>query len=409
MKNKDIKEFIDKTIYEETKKILTEQFLPNQQSDNAQGDEASIIDKFQSLSPLSNNVKHVEKITDGTMIIFDNVPHDTFIQAFNANSQEDAESKLIAAINNDLDNSEDGNYDVDVDVASNGQTMNIKITIFTGDPLGDDNEEENGTEMMENTTSIDNNNPTGKKTLRLTEEKLVDLIGKMVEKAQKENKRDAAHKLLQENTVVANGKKIARLTEAQMKFVLDGLVLEAIPGLEAVKTAHKKSKTETDDHMGDVEKKMKAHLSFEGNDNPEFPKQVNSGDKTAHRNSEQDEEFIDNYRGGTSLDLDYDTKPTKEFQERAKKAIKGDSKMGNSQEAANVIKSDLGEKLIKKTKNKEKTVSSDPMYKKDSQPIKADKTEIKNTALNESKLNTPLIAEEIQKMKHIAFFDKSSQ
>ena len=409
MENKEVKNFVDKTIYEEVKNMLIEQFMPDQQADDS-----NIIDKFQSLAPLSNNVGQVEKITDGTVINIENVSPDVFMQTFNASSPEEAESKLIAALNDDLNQSEDGNYDVDVNIESDGQTLTLKIMILAGEPL-DDNEEQqtekNNTEME---TNIEQNfmecgKNANKKTLRLTEEKLVDLIGKMVVETQKQNKREAAYKLLQENTVVVNGKKVARLTETQMKAVLDGLVLEAIPGLEAVKTVHKKSETETSNHMSDVENKLKKYLSFEGNDNPEFPNQVNSSDKVAHRNSKEDEEFIDDYRGGSHVDLDYDTEPTKEFKERAENALKGNPKMGNCQDAANVIKSDLGEKIIKKANKKKKDIADDPMYKKDPQPTKTEKPEEKHTALDESKQINPLVTEEIQKMKHIYSFNKSSQ
>lgn len=412
--NKEIKEFIDKTIYEEVKNMITEQFMPSQQTDNNQEDNDNIVSKLQSLSPLSNNIKQIEKITDGTVINIENISPDAFMRAFNASSPEEAETKLIAAINDDLDQNENGDYDIDVNVESDGQFLTLKIMMLTGTPLGDNDEqqkEKNDTEMGENIEQncVECGKTTNKKILSLTEDKLVALIGKMVTEVQKQNKKNAAYKLIKENTVIINGKKVARLTETQMKSVLDGLVLEAIPGLEAVKSAHKKSETETSGHMTGVEKKLKKYLSFDGNDNPEFPKQINSGDKVAHRNSKKDEEFIDDYRGGSPLDLEYDTEPSEKFKERAENALKGDPKMGNCQDAANVVKSDLGEKIIKKTNKKKKDIADDPMYKKDPQPTKTEKPEKEHTALDESKENDPVVIEEIKKMKRIYSYNKASQ
>jgi hypothetical protein len=406
MKNKEVKEFIDKTIYEETKNILIEQFMPNKYNNN-------IIDKFKSLLPLSNNIKEVEQITDGTIINIGNVSPDVFMRTFNAKTQEEAESKLITALNGDLKQSEDENYDIDVNIESDGKFLTLKIMILTGEPLDDNDKqiEKNDTEMKENIkqncTECDKN--VSKKTFRLTEEKLVNLIEKMVMEVKKINKKNITYELLKENTVIINNKKIVRLTESQMKSVLDGLVLEAIPGLEAVKSVHNKSGSESSEHMNNVEKKLKKYLSFEGNDNPEFPNQINSGNKVAHRISNEDEEYIDDYRGGTPLDLEYDTEPSKKFKERAEKAIKGDSKMGNGQDATNVIKSKLGEKIIKKVNKKKKDIADDPMYKKDVQPINTKKSEKEHTALDESKQIRPIISEDIKKMKHIYSFNKSSQ
>lgn len=55
--------------------------------------------------------------------------------------------------------------------------------------------------------------------------------------------------------------------------------------------------------------------------------------------TEKQEEYIEDVmRGGTMINLEYDVEPSEGFKNRLKMALEGDRKMGNSQEAANVIK-----------------------------------------------------------------------
>jgi hypothetical protein len=70
--------------------------------------------------------------------------------------------------------------------------------------------------------------------------------------------------------------------------------------------------------------------------------------------------------------------------------------MGNSQDAANVIPSKLGEKIIKKVKRKHEEESKAPMYAKDPQPT---------TIVKESKI----VSEEILRMKQMASYNKKTQ
>jgi hypothetical protein len=153
--------------------------------------------------------------------------------------------------------------------------------------------------------------------------------------------------------------------------------------------------------MADVEKEMKKQASFDGNDNPEFPKQVNKGEKVARVNSEKEDEDVADNRGGGMEDLDYVNEPSENFKKRLKMALEGDALMGNSQEYANVIKSDTGKKLAKKVLRKDKEEEGAPMYNKDVQPSKD---------VNESKLKfSDLLNEEISKMKNIASYNKKTQ
>jgi hypothetical protein len=202
-------------------------------------------------------------------------------------------------------------------------------------------------------------------------------------------------------TSVNESKKVLRLTESEMIKVIKSIVKESIPGLEALNKAKKGTGEESKSHMADVEKEMKKQASFDGNDNPEFPKQVNKGEKVARVNSEKEDEDVADNRGGGMEDLDYVNEPSENFKKRLKMALEGDALMGNSQEYANVIKSDTGKKLAKKVLRKDKEEEGAPMYNKDVQPSKD---------VNESKLNfSDLLNEEISKMKNIASYNKKTQ
>ncbi len=191
-----------------------------------------------------------------------------------------------------------------------------------------------------------------------------------------------------------------RLSESQLVDLIKKMVNEAVPGLETFQKAHKESGSQNDEALSDVEKKIKEYLNFDGNDNPEFPHQV-GGEVKARRADEDESEEVADHRGGGLEDLIYDVDPSKEAQERHVMALKGDSKMGNSHDAGNVIPSKLGEKIIKKVKRKDKQEEDMPMYNKDAQPTKA---------VNESEeASKKVISEEIQRMKQMASYNKKTQ
>lgn len=195
-------------------------------------------------------------------------------------------------------------------------------------------------------------------------------------------------------------KKKIRLKESELIQLINKMVTESIPGLDAVKGAHNADK-ETKQHLSDVEKKMKDSASFDGNDNPEFPKPIGKGEKVARENSDEENEFVEDTRGGTPLDLDYDSEPSKQFKDRLKKALEGDATTGNSQEYANVIKSDLGKNLAKQAERKDKKEDEKPMYNKDAQPTKS---------VNESTFKmSDVLNEEIKKMKDMVNYNKKTQ
>ena len=197
-------------------------------------------------------------------------------------------------------------------------------------------------------------------------------------------------------------KKTLRLTESELIKLIGKMVSEAaIPGMETYKKAHSASGKENKENLSNVDKKIKGALSIPGATNPEFPKANTKGDKVADNNTKEEDEVVADHRGGTMLDLDYETEPSSEFKDRLKKALEGDATMGNSHDAGNVIKSDLGEKLAKVAKRKEEEEKNAPMYNKDAQPVKI---------VKESKTEAEVILEnEIKKMKMIYGYDKKTQ
>jgi hypothetical protein len=191
-----------------------------------------------------------------------------------------------------------------------------------------------------------------------------------------------------------------RVSESELVNLIKKMVNEAIPGLETQQKSHKESGSQNKEALSDVEKKIKDYLNFDGNNNPEFPNQI-GGEVKARRADDAESEEVADHRGGGLEDLIYDIDPSKEAQERHEMALKGDTKMGNSQDAANVIPSKLGEKIIKKVKRKDKEEENMPMYNKDVQPTKH---------VNESEeASKKVVSEEIQRMKQMASYNKKTQ
>lgn len=195
-------------------------------------------------------------------------------------------------------------------------------------------------------------------------------------------------------------KKKVRLSEKELTDLIGKLVLESIPGLEALKKSHGQASGQD---LKDSRKKIDDYLNFSGNTDSEFPNQNGAEeDKEAYRNNSDEEEFVDTYRGKGLQDLDYDNKPSKEFIDRLRMALEGDSKMGNGQkDTANTTSSKVGEKMFKSIDKEKKTRKAEPMYKKDPAPT---------TEVNESKkMSKSLVSEEIQRMKNMTNYNKKTQ
>jgi exonuclease VII small subunit len=198
-------------------------------------------------------------------------------------------------------------------------------------------------------------------------------------------------------------KKKLRLSEEELVKLIGKLVAESIPGLEAVKKSHNQASGQD---LKDSVKKIDDYLKFSGNTKPEFPNQEGvEEEKEAYRNTSDEEEFIDTYRGGGLQDLDYDNKPSKEFIDRLRMALEGDPKMGNGQkDTANTTPSNVGKDLFKSIDKEKKTRDADPMYNKDAAPV----TEPKK--INEDEESSKkVVLEEIDRMKKMANYNKKTQ
>jgi hypothetical protein len=278
-----------------------------------------------------------------------------------------------------------------------------------------------------------------KKTkLRLTESELVSLIKKMVSKSKVNESKEDGEKM--ELFYVMNDKdqvkNISKKESDAEKFLEKSLkgegkiksktvykkdydsekvtvstiknytLNESVPGLMVTKKAQSGSKKESDDYMKDVEQKLKKISTFDGNDNPEFPKQIGKGEKMAINPTEEQDEIIADNRGGGMEDLNYDYEPSENFKKRLKMALEGDPKMGNSQDAANVIKTDTGKNLAKKSERKKEKESENFEVSwghswKDPENI---------TTVKESKTTmSSVLEEEIKRMKRILGYDESTQ
>jgi hypothetical protein len=186
-----------------------------------------------------------------------------------------------------------------------------------------------------------------------------------------------------------------KLNESELISLIAKIVNESFPGAEKYNSVHKDSGKENSDALSDVEQKIKNFLSFDDNDNPEFPNQI-GGEVKARRADEDEADEVALNRGGGLEDLAYDIEPSEETKERHKKALTGHTTMGNSHDAANVVPSKLGEKMIKKVKRKKEAIEAAPMYGKDPQP---------STIVKESKM----VSEDILRMKQMASYNKKTQ
>jgi hypothetical protein len=196
-------------------------------------------------------------------------------------------------------------------------------------------------------------------------------------------------------------KKTLRLTESELVALIGKMVNESVPGLTVTKKSHTDSGKENNTHLSDVDKKMKDYLSIPGNNNNEFPEQNKKGDSVKVNPTNEEEETIADEKGRGLENLEYDHEPSNQFKERLKKAIEGDASMGNSQDYANVVKTDLPKKLEKEIKRKSEDKKEEPRYNKEAQPTKS---------MNESVVSSSsILEEEIKKMKKLTSYNEKTQ
>lgn len=228
----------------------------------------------------------------------------------------------------------------------------------------------------------------------LTEDELIDMIERIVNEQEKENK------------------------------VKGNIKVEKAKGTVETDKVLKADKGENDDYLKLVTKKMKDYLKDgskgEYNANPEFfPKgngQLAKMAKKAYEPTEDVEEYIEDFAyGGGMENLDYDEiKPNEEWME---KTIEGSSKTGNSQDYANAEKTEFGKKLNAKRKRNAFSQEKKQSYQKSNQPTtkgevskvekKSDKMFAKLESTDDKK--EKLVNEQIDKMKKFIDYDRKTQ
>jgi len=142
---------------------------------------------------------------------------------------------------------------------------------------------------------------------------------------------------------------------------------ESTPGINITNKVLKDGGKQNQDALKAVADKLKNYLKYKFNSNPEFPHQNNSKtdyDSPMYRNNTDQEDYIDDWRGGGMADLEYDTEPSKEFGDNFKKYLDGSSDKGNAQsnkdgDLGNVVSNKVGERIQKTLKRKHKKLQGD--------------------------------------------------
>lgn len=388
MKTKEFNKYLKDVLYNETKKIIKEEVDEN--------DLIETVKSFQTLSALINKISAIKKLPNGFIILINNITNEELMQCCGGDTPEESQKKLLQGLHYDMEEKKLGdNMDLDLSMEGENNQFNLQIKITTNDD-----------DVLGNDEDLNEYFPASNDDI--TTPKVID--------KKKKDKLILGDKQIKEQKNMKN-KKIVRMTESELVKFLKRIITESenknqpftktvgkqsergsdqsVPGVQVTKTAQNTSKKETGEHLKNVEKKMKSYLSFDGNDNPEFPKQIGKGEKVARKNTTDQEQEIEDNRGRGPQDLNYDTDFAEKQTERIKKALSGDSTMGNEQDkdTANVIKSDVGKKMEKNMKRRQDIKKEEPLYNKEAVPTKTKKN----------------INEDIEKIKKLYTYDKVTQ
>jgi hypothetical protein len=208
-------------------------------------------------------------------------------------------------------------------------------------------------------------------------------------------------------------KKTIRLTETELTNMIAKMVSESIPGLDAAKKSHTESGKENKANIAAVEKKIAATMKFDGNDNPEFPKAIGKGEKVARKNTPaQEDEIKKNFAGLENLD--YDIEPSQQFKDRLKKSIEGHSTTGNAPTTEKTdVKPSNGSKLGEEPKDKDGNVIPTPETAKGIEKQVKDRQKDKDSRELYTKQAVPVksksINEEVEKMKKMFKYNEKTQ
>ena len=229
-------------------------------------------------------------------------------------------------------------------------------------------------------------------------------------------------------------KKSVKLTESEMIDLIEKIIKEeeekvkgnikvgTTKGLEKYKQVHDKDGKENSDYLKDVAQKMKDYLKDgskgEYETNPKiFPKgngEIEKMKKKAYVPSGAVEEYTDNLTAAALENIDYDDiKPNEEW---VSANIEGSSKTGNGA-GGNAIDTGLGKKINAKRKKNLYGAEKNRSYNRVPQPVDQAGEETHNNSLDSlfNKLGesdnkkSKLINEEMDKMKHLLGYKKKTQ
>jgi hypothetical protein len=233
------------------------------------------------------------------------------------------------------------------------------------------------------------------------------------------------NKVTKKDILLGRGVKLKeslQLTEDELVELIEKIVKEQTE-VKETNTSLKKSKTENDNYIKSVTKKMKEYLKDaskgEYDMNPEqFPKgngELAKMAKKAYTPSGAVEEYIENFAYSPGMEnLQYDEiKPNEEWME---KTIEGSSMTGNGK-GGNAIDTGLGKKINKKRKNNLYGAEKNRSYNRVPQPVDnageekgADKLNNMFKKLGESdEKKSKLINEDMEKIKHLLGYKKKTQ
>jgi|TARA_R110002167_G_scaffold350076_1_gene562170 hypothetical protein len=181
------------------------------------------------------------------------------------------------------------------------------------------------------------------------------------------------------------------------------------PGIRQTDSTLKKSKSENNSYLKQFDKKLKDYLDFEGNSHPEFPHQNNS--KTdykspMYRNTAEDEEFIDDFRGMGLEDAN-----GVDMLDRVEDYLSGSQATGNAQTGkdgealGNVVPNKYGEKLLKKVKRKKEKIAQQKSKMTNLRGMTPDVQTVRSA----SSLKESVVNKDVDKIKHLFNYKEKTQ
>jgi len=202
-------------------------------------------------------------------------------------------------------------------------------------------------------------------------------------------------------------KKIKQHIEEQYteKPTTKGGFKKGTPGIEVTDKTFKVEKKDSKDYYDMVDKKMKEYLDIKFNTHAEFPHQNMSKtdyESPMYRNSTEQEDFIDDFRGMGLEDAN-----GVENLDRLSDYLSGSQETGNAQTdkdgkpLANVVPSKLGEKIKKKIARKKEVIAKRKSKMSNLRGITPDVQTVK--VVSEG------VNQDLEKIKHLFTYNQKTQ